>query len=64
MSRGAGSWMSDRTAPQNIASVHGRGIYLMRTLMDEVRFEERGIIVHMRKSVQAATNNARKYSPE
>ena len=32
--------------------------------MDEVRFEERGIVVHMRKSVQAATNNVRKYSLE
>jgi serine/threonine-protein kinase RsbW len=55
---------SDPTAPQNIASVHGRGIYLMKTLMDEVRFEEGGIVVHMRKSVQAASNNVRKYSPE
>ena len=32
--------------------------------MDEVRFEEGGIIVHMRKSVRAATNNVREYSPE
>jgi serine/threonine-protein kinase RsbW len=58
------SRMSDPTALQNIASVDGRGIYLMRTLMDEVRFEGRGIVVHMRKSVQAATNNVRKYSLE
>jgi hypothetical protein len=36
----------------------------MKTLMDEVRFEKSGIVVHMRKSVQAATNNLRKYSPE
>ena len=49
--------MSDPTAPQNIASVHGRGIYLMKTLMDEVRFEEGGVAVHIRKSVQAATRN-------
>ena len=54
------SKMPDPTAPQNIASVHGRGIYLMRTLMDEVRFEEGGVVVHMRKSAQAATKNVRK----
>lgn len=52
--------MSDPTGPQNIASVHGRGIYLMRTLMDEVCFEEGGVVVRMRKSAQAATNNVRK----
>jgi anti-sigma regulatory factor (Ser/Thr protein kinase) len=58
------SRMSDPTAPQNIDSVHGRGIYLVRTFMDEVRFEEGGIVVHMRKNAQAATNNVRKYSLE
>jgi serine/threonine-protein kinase RsbW len=40
----------DPTAPENIGSVHGRGIYLMKTLMDEVRFEEGGAVVHMRKT--------------
>ncbi len=30
-------------------SNHGRGIYLMRALMDEVSFEEGGTVVHMRK---------------
>jgi len=39
----------DPTAPQNIGSVHGRGIHVIRALMDEVRFEERGTVVHMRK---------------
>src|ERR1700757_4631340 len=29
----------DPTAPPTIGSVHGRGIYLMKTLMDDVRFE-------------------------
>ena len=43
--------MPDPTAPPNSGSVHGRGIYLMKTLMDEVRFEEGGVVVHMRKSV-------------
>ena len=44
--------MANPTAPENIGSVHGRGIYLMRALMDEVRFEEGGVVVHMRKSAR------------
>ena len=40
----------DPTAPENISSSHGRGIYLMRTLMDEVHFEGIGTVVYMRKS--------------
>jgi serine/threonine-protein kinase RsbW len=39
----------DPTAPGAIESSHGRGIYLMKALMDEVRFEQRGAAVHMRK---------------
>jgi serine/threonine-protein kinase RsbW len=39
----------DPTAPENIRSVHGRGIHVMRALMDEVHFEEGGTVVHMRK---------------
>lgn len=39
----------DPTAPESIESAHGRGIYLMKALMDEVRFEEGGVVVHMRK---------------
>ena len=30
----------------------GRGIYLMRALMDEVCFEQKGTVVHLRKAVQ------------
>jgi serine/threonine-protein kinase RsbW len=41
--------ISDPTAPENIGSVHGRGIHMMKALMDEVRFEESGVAVHMRK---------------
>jgi serine/threonine-protein kinase RsbW len=44
----------DPTAPENIGSAHGRGIHLMRALMDEVRFEERGAVIHMRKSTTEA----------
>lgn len=39
----------DPTAPENIGSVHGRGIHVIRALVDEVRFEEGGAVVHMRK---------------
>src|SRR5215471_8950849 len=40
----------DPTAPENIESSHGRGLYLMKALMDEVRFERGGAVVYMRKS--------------
>ena len=36
-------------APGHIESDHGRGIYLMRALMDVVRFEGGGTAVYMRK---------------
>jgi serine/threonine-protein kinase RsbW len=39
----------DPTHPQRRLLSNGRGIYLMRALMDEVSFEEPGNIVHMRK---------------
>ena len=40
----------DPTSPDNRLRTHGRGIYLMRTSMDEVRFERNGSVVHMRKN--------------
>ena len=49
--------LADPTAPENIEAVHGRGIYLMKALMDQVRFEEGGVVVHMRK-------RARKRAPK
>jgi serine/threonine-protein kinase RsbW len=39
----------DPTHAQNIFSTHGRGIYLINQLMDEVRFEKNGTELHMRK---------------
>jgi serine/threonine-protein kinase RsbW len=42
----------DATAAENIKSSHGRGIYLMQTLMDEVRFERGGTVVYMQKSAR------------
>jgi serine/threonine-protein kinase RsbW len=41
--------LPDPTAPAAIESTHGRGIYLMKALMDEVHFEDGGAVVHMRK---------------
>lgn len=38
------------SAPENITSVHGRGIHVIRELMDEVHFVESGAVIHMRKS--------------
>src|ERR1700735_2221052 len=47
----------DPTAPENTGSAHGRGIFLMKALMDEVRFEEGGVLVHMRKNTGKAGSN-------
>lgn len=41
--------LPDPTAGQNRMSGHGRGVYLMRALMDEVRYEDLGRVVYMRK---------------
>jgi serine/threonine-protein kinase RsbW len=54
--------IADPTAPENHGSIHGRGIYLMKALMDEVRFEECGVVVHMRKNTGKAAGNARQRS--
>ena len=37
------------TVGKNIFSDHGRGIFLVNQLMDEVRFERGGTEIHMRK---------------
>jgi serine/threonine-protein kinase RsbW len=44
------STVPDPTFVENLLFTHGRGIYLMKTLMDEVSFEEGGSVVRMRKS--------------
>ena len=57
--------IADPTALENQGSIHGRGIYLMKALMDEVRFEEGGVVVHMRKTAgQAAAKDAQTNSLE
>jgi len=40
----------DPTAPENIGAEHGRGIWLMKSVMDEVSFECGGTEVRMRKA--------------
>lgn len=35
---------------QNVFESHGRGIYLINQLMDEVRFEKGGTEIHMKKA--------------
>lgn len=45
--------ISDSATLENTMSARGRGIYLMQSLMDEVRFEERGTVVHLRKEPNA-----------
>jgi serine/threonine-protein kinase RsbW len=44
------SSVGDPTFLENRLFTHGRGIYLMKTLMDEVSFEEGGSVVRMRKN--------------
>ncbi len=51
----------DPTTPENRMSTNGRGIYLMRALMDEVWFEEGGTIVHMRKKPNRTITSPRRH---
>jgi len=49
------SRVADPTAGENIEAEHGRGILLMKTFMDEVRYENGGKEVHLRKKLSAAS---------
>ena len=42
--------VADPLSEPNLLSGHGRGIFLMKALMDEVYFEQGGKQVHMRKA--------------
>lgn len=48
------------TTPQDRRVTCGRGIYLMKRLMDEVHFERRGAVVHLRKKPIGLTRHTRK----
>ena len=54
------SAVPDPTFRENLLFTHGRGIYLMKTLMDEVSFEEGGAVVMMRKKSNASSAEQRK----
>jgi serine/threonine-protein kinase RsbW len=47
--------VADPTSPDNLLRTNGRGIYLIRTLMDEVHFRRGGSVVHMRKRANAGS---------
>jgi len=54
---GEGFVLSDVPNPlaaENLNSTHGRGIYLINQLMDEVSFERNGAEIRMRKAVAAS----------
>jgi serine/threonine-protein kinase RsbW len=52
--------VADPTTPENRLVKHGRGIYLMKSLMDEIRFERGGAVVYMRKKPNAGPAAERK----
>ena len=52
--------LSDPTGKEQLQSTHGRGIYLMKTLMDEVRFERGGTVVRMQKKCAQAHRPGRR----
>jgi serine/threonine-protein kinase RsbW len=47
--------VADPTAGENLEAEHGRGILLMKTFMDEVRYENGGTEVHLRKKLNASS---------
>jgi len=49
----------DPTLPENLLRTSGRGIYLMTALMDTVRFDENGTVVHMLKRSNAPSAEER-----
>lgn len=50
----------DPTTPENRLLPRGRGIYLMKALMDDVCFEQGGAVVYMHKGSNARPKAARK----
>jgi serine/threonine-protein kinase RsbW len=50
----------DPTSPDNLLRTHGREIYLMRTLINEVDFEQGGSVVRMRKRANVGSDTPRK----
>ena len=50
----------DPTTLDNRLLTNGRGIYLIRMLMDEVAFKQGGSVVHMRKRASTGSDMRRK----
>lgn len=50
----------DPTSLENLLFTHGRGIYVMKTLMDEVCFEEDGCVVRIRKNANSGATPQRR----
>jgi serine/threonine-protein kinase RsbW len=48
------------TFRENLLFTHGRGIYLIKVLMDEVSFEEGGAVLMMRKKSNANSDEQRR----
>jgi serine/threonine-protein kinase RsbW len=53
------SAVPDPTSPENRLFTHGRGIYLIKTLMDEISFDQHGAVVRMRKKSNARSATQR-----
>jgi serine/threonine-protein kinase RsbW len=49
------SAVPDPTASDRRLQAHGRGLHIMRTVMDEVSFEQNGTVVRLRKRVNGQT---------
>jgi serine/threonine-protein kinase RsbW len=47
----------DPTEARRLLLTHGRGLHLMKALMDEVSFEESGTVVRMRKRMKPLDRN-------
>lgn len=41
----------DPTLPENIEKINGRGVFLMKSLADEVKFEENGALVKLKFNI-------------
>jgi serine/threonine-protein kinase RsbW len=54
------STVPDPTTAESRLLEHGRGIYLMKTLMDEVWFEDNGAVVRMRKQSNVGSARQRR----
>lgn len=56
--------VADPTATENRLLTLGRGIYLMKTLMDEVLLEHGGAVVFLRKASNAQNRLVNQTAPD